>query len=63
MAELVLDNNLLEFNGKQYIQKDGTATGSRLGQKYMGEWENQLLNKHECKHFMFLHYQVMWVIL
>ena len=60
MIELVLDNNLFEFNGQQYIQQVGTAIGSQFGQNdactYMGEWVNQLLNKSEYKPFMFLRY-------
>ena len=46
LMDLVLNNNLFEFNGKRYIQREGTAIGSRLGKNYactyLGSWENQL---------------------
>ena len=34
MMETVLDNNVFSFNGKQYIQQDGVAIGSKLGRNY-----------------------------
>ena len=41
LARLVLDNNEFEFEGESYIQKEGTARGSKLGENYactyMGE--------------------------
>ena len=36
IIELVLDNNIFLFNNTHYIQKDGTAIGSRLGRSYPG---------------------------
>ena len=49
MIDLTLENNNFEFNGKHYLQIDGTAIGSRLGMNYasayMGEWEKNLLSK------------------
>jgi len=46
MAGLVLENNNFSFNGKHYVQTDGTAICSRLGKNfaccYMRKWEEQL---------------------
>ena len=46
MIETVLDNNVFSFNGKQYIQKDGVAIGSKLGRNYactyMRKWDEEL---------------------
>ena len=44
--DLVLQNNLFEFDGKRYIQTEGTAIGSKLGKNYactyLGYWEQKL---------------------
>ena len=46
MIETVLENNVFSFNGKQYIQTDGVAIGSRLGRNYactyMRQWDDEL---------------------
>merc|ERR1712002_1305780 len=46
LAKLVLENNEFEFQGGNYIQKEGTAIGSKLGKNYactyMGEWEKEV---------------------
>ena len=46
LASLVLDNNEFEFEGESYIQREGTAIGSKLGKNYacayMGEWEKEV---------------------
>ena len=34
LAKLVLDNNEFEFEGEYFIQKEGTAIGSKLGKNY-----------------------------
>ena len=51
LAQLVLDNNEFEFQGESYIQKEGTAIGSKLGKNYacayMGEWEKEVNKKAE----------------
>ena len=31
LAKLVLDNNEFDFEGESYLQKEGTAIGSKLG--------------------------------
>merc|ERR1712002_777932 len=49
LAKLVLENNEFEFQGGNYIQKEGTAIGSKLGKNYactyMGEWEKEVQKK------------------
>ena len=49
MMDLVLDNNNFSFNGKHYIQTEGTAIGSHLGMNYastyIGSWEKILFEK------------------
>ena len=51
LAKLVLDNNEFEFEGESYVQKEGTAIGSKLGKNYacayMGEWEKEVNKKAE----------------
>ena len=46
MLDLVLENNHFNFNGKNFIQTEGTAIGSHLGMNYactyLGEWEKEL---------------------
>ena len=46
LGRMVLDNNEFTFEGENYIQKDGTAIGSKLGKNYactyMGEWEEEV---------------------
>ena len=46
MIETVLENNVFSFNGKQYVQTDGVAIGSRLGRNYactyMRKWDDEL---------------------
>lgn len=43
IMDTVLENNNFSFNGKNFIQVEGTAIGSKLGSNYactyMGEWE------------------------
>jgi hypothetical protein len=51
MLDLVLENNHFSFNGKNYIQTEGTAIGSHLGMNYactyLGEWEQELFEKSD----------------
>ena len=51
MLDLVLENNHFGFNGKNYIQTEGTAIGSHLGMNYactyLGEWEQELFDKSD----------------
>ena len=46
LMDSVLENNLFEFQGKTYIQTEGTAIGSKLGRNYactyLGSWEKKL---------------------
>ena len=53
LAGLVLDSNEFTFQGESYIQKEGTAIGSKLGKNYacayMGEWEEEVNRKAEEK--------------
>jgi hypothetical protein len=46
-----LENNHFGFNGKNYIQTEGTAIGSHLGMNYactyLGEWEQELFEKSD----------------
>ena len=49
IVEMVLDNNIFKFIGKDYIQIEGIVIGSRLGTNYactyLGKWEKQLLSR------------------
>ena len=60
MIETVLDNNIFKFNGKDYIQIEGTAIGSRLGRNfactYLGKWEEELLSKAKVTPKMYIRY-------
>ena len=51
MLGLVLENNHFGFNGKNYIQTEGTAIGSHLGMNYactyLGGWEQELFEKSD----------------
>ena len=51
LMDLVLQNNIFSFNGRTYIQTEGTAIGSRLGMNYactyMDEWEKELFERSE----------------
>ena len=49
LSEMVLENNEFSFEGEQYVQREGTAIGSRMGKNYactyMGEWEEEVEEK------------------
>lgn len=49
LMDFVLENNLFSFNGKKYIQTQGTAIGSKLGRNYactyLGTWEQELMRR------------------
>ena len=51
LSKMVLDSNEFEFEGERFIQKEGTAIGSKLGKNYacafMGEWEKEVARKAE----------------
>ena len=54
VIELVLDNNNFQLGeGKNYIQTEGTAIGSKLGRNfactYMGAWERELLRMTDVR--------------
>ena len=46
-----MDNNEFNFEGESYIQKEGTAIGSKLGKNYacayMGDWEKEVNKRAE----------------
>ena len=50
LAKLVLENNVFEFNEQHYLQKQGTAMGTKMAPAYanqfMGTLEKKLTNKH-----------------
>ena len=61
MMDMVLENNNFSFNGKHYVQTEGTAIGSHLGMNYasvyLGSWEKhcfkiQRQNSRRCMGFM-----------
>jgi hypothetical protein len=60
MIRLVLENNNFSFNGKHYLQVEGTAIGSRLGMNYastyLGVWEQQLLEQSSDKPHTYFRY-------
>ncbi len=60
MIKLVLENNNFSFNGKSYLQVDGTAIGSRLGMNYastyLGSWEQKLLEQSPFEPLVYFRY-------
>ena len=60
LAELVLKNNNFEFDGKHYLQKRGTAIGTRMAPSYanlfMHDLESKLLTWAPVKPFIWLRY-------
>ena len=45
MMDIVLDSNVFTFNDRTYVQKIGTAIGSKLGMTYACMmWENRKQN-------------------
>ena len=60
LAELVLKNNNFEFDGKHFLQKRGTAIGTRMAPAYanlfMHDLESQLLDLAPVKPYLWLRY-------
>jgi len=60
LAELVLKNNKFEFDGKHFLQKRGTAIGTRMAPAYanlfMHNLESQLLDLASVKPYLLLRY-------
>ena len=60
LAELVLKNNNFEFDGIHFLQKSGTAIGTRMAPAYanffMHHLESQLLNLAPVKPYLWLRY-------
>ena len=60
LAELVLRNNNFEFDGKHFLQKRGTAIGTRMAPAYanifMHDLESQLLDLAPVKPYLWLRY-------
>ena len=58
--DFVLQNNIFNFNDCSYLQKEGTAIGSKLGRNYactyLGAWEQELLSSSDKKPTIFLRY-------
>ena len=54
---LVLGTNIFEFDGQLYLQKDGTAIGTKaaptFANLFMGKWENLLMNHGTAKLIQF----------
>ena len=53
LSEIVLENNEFTFEKEAYVQKEGTAIGSRMGKNYactyMGMWEEEVEEKAKEK--------------
>jgi hypothetical protein len=53
LMDMVLENNNFSFNGKHYVQTEGTAIGSHLGMNYasvyLGSWENTVFENSKTK--------------
>ena len=51
LGEMVLRSNEFSFEGERYVQKEGTAIGSKMGKNYactyMGVWEDEVQEKAE----------------
>ena len=60
LAELVLKNNNFEFDGKHFLQKRGTAIGTRMAPAYanmfMHDLESRLLDLAPVKPYLWLRY-------
>ena len=60
LAEQVLKNNNFEFNGRHFIQKRGTAIGTKMAPAYanlfMHDLESKLLDLAPVKHYLWLRY-------
>ena len=60
MAELVLRNNNFEFDGNHFLQKRGTAIGTRMAPSYanifMHDLESRLLDSAQVKPILWLRY-------
>ena len=60
LMDLVLEHNYIQFMGKYYLQTQGTAIGSKLGNNYactyLGEWEKKLLQIAPKKPMIFFRY-------
>ena len=60
LLELVLKLNVFEFNGKHYLQKFGTAMGSKLAPAYantfMGQLEKSILDNSPLKPLYYKRY-------
>ena len=60
LAELVLKNNNFEFDGKHFLQKCGTAIGTRMAPAYanlfMHDLESRLLDLAPVKPYFWLRY-------
>ena len=55
MIKTVLENNVFEFDGNEYIQTEGVAIGSKLGRNfactYMRQWDEMLKSVRSSRCF------------
>ena len=67
LAEFVLKSNNFEFDGKQVLQRDGTAIGMRMVLAYanlfMHNLESQLLDLAPVKPYLWLRYILLLVFI
>ncbi|CAC5385529.1 unnamed protein product [Mytilus coruscus] len=60
MMDLVIENNNFSFNGKHFLQTEGTAIGSHLGRNYactyFGQWEENLFQNSNLQPFSYWRY-------
>ncbi|XP_071153747.1 uncharacterized protein [Mytilus edulis] len=60
MMDLVIENNNFSFNGKHFLQTEGTAIGSHLGMNcactYLGQWEENLFQNSNLQPFSYWRY-------
>ena len=58
--DFTLENNFFTFDGKKFLQTEGTAIGSKFGRNYactyLGTWKEQLLNTSNHKPLVFFRY-------
>ncbi|CAC5402835.1 unnamed protein product [Mytilus coruscus] len=60
MMDLVIENNNFSFNGKHFLQTEGTAIGSHLGMNYactyLGQWEENLFQNSNLQPYSYWRY-------
>ncbi|CAC5376565.1 unnamed protein product [Mytilus coruscus] len=60
MMDLVIEINNFSFNGKHFLQTEGTAFGSHLGMNYactyLGQWEEYLFQNSNLQPYSYWRY-------